>query len=99
MGLGKGEMTADLLPHHFRTIDISGITPAPTFEARNPREARQVCHGHWPSTGKSGGATINPKWKHGMVLLYVLGPPLCIFGVPALRGRCSPQNLDMFRNR
>ena len=55
-------MTADLLPTIF-TIDI-GDTPTLTFEARNLREAREVCHEHWLkedlAEAQSGGV---PLWN------------------------------------
>ena len=54
-------MTADLVPAIF-TIDI-GDTPTVTFEARNFREARELCHEHWLkedlAEAKSGGV---PLW-------------------------------------
>jgi hypothetical protein len=54
-------MTTDLVPAIF-TIDI-GDTPTVTFEARNFREARELCHEHWLkedlAEAKSGGV---PLW-------------------------------------
>jgi hypothetical protein len=54
-------MTAELLPAIF-TVDI-GDTPTLTFEARNLREARELCREHWLkedlAEAKSGGA---PLW-------------------------------------
>jgi hypothetical protein len=54
-------MTAELVPAIF-TIDI-GETPTLTFEARNLREARELCREHWLKEdlvqAKSGGI---PLW-------------------------------------
>jgi hypothetical protein len=54
-------MTADPVPAIF-TIDI-GDTPTVTFEARNLREARELCREHWLkedlAEAKSGGV---PLW-------------------------------------
>ena len=54
-------MTADLLSAIF-TIDVDD-RPTLTFEARNLREAREVCHEHWLkedlAEAKSGGV---PLW-------------------------------------
>ena len=54
-------MTTDLVPAIF-TIDI-GDTPTVTFEARNFREARELCHERWLkedlAEAKSGGV---PLW-------------------------------------
>jgi hypothetical protein len=53
-------MSADLLPAIF-TIDI-GDTPTLTFEARNLREARELCREHWLKEdleeAKSGGVLL-----------------------------------------
>jgi hypothetical protein len=53
-------MTANGLPSVF-TIEIGG-TPTLTFEARNLREAHELCHEEWLkqdlSQAKSGGAAL-----------------------------------------
>jgi hypothetical protein len=67
-------MTADLVPAIF-TIDI-GDTPTVTFEARNFREARELCHEHWLkedlAEANSGGV---PLWDGKAKLRARLSQP------------------------
>jgi hypothetical protein len=57
---GEGEMTVSLLPSIF-TIEIGG-TPTLTFEARNLREAHELCREEWLkqdlSQARSQGAAL-----------------------------------------